>query len=211
MSGFLSGWQPELPSVVLMGARVVVRPPQMGDWREWIAVRSRNETHLRPFEPLWPDHCLTRDFFKQRLKRQQWDWEHHLARYFLIRLKDGGPLIGGVNINNLHLGAARHGSLGYWIDQDHQGQGLMREALQLVLRYGFEDLQLQRIHAACLPDNPRSMGLLQRIGLKEEGFAKAYLQINGHWRDHHLFGLTRADYACPESLDRLAGSIPRVA
>ena len=41
----------------------------------------------------------------------------------------------------------------------------------------------------CIPENAPSRKLLVKAGFSEEGFAKAYLRINGVWRDHVLFGL----------------------
>lgn len=182
------------PRVRLEGARIYLQPPRMRDWHDWRDVRGRNENFLKRFEPAWPDNCLTREFFKRRLRRQKWDWEQQQARYFLIRRREDDALVGGININNLQLGAARHGSLGYWLDEAHQGQGYMRESIGLVLSYAFAALGLMRMNAACIPENDRSKKLLLRCGLKEDGFAPAYLQINGVWRDHHLFGITRDDY-----------------
>ena len=68
----------------------------------------------------------------------------------------------------------------------------MRETLDVTLKYGFEELKLNRIHASCVPHNTRSKNLLLKTGFKEEGFAEAYLQIDGKWQDHILFGYTRA-------------------
>jgi ribosomal-protein-alanine N-acetyltransferase len=55
-------------------------------------------------------------------------------------------------------------------------------------------LQLNRVHAACLPDNQASRRVLEKNGFREEGFAENYLQIDGNWRDHVLYGLTRGRY-----------------
>ncbi len=197
MSVLPTVWRPdpELPRVRLEGVRVVLEPPRVADWAEWENVRRRNQSYLQSFEPLWPEDCLSRDFFKRRLKRQQWDWENDMARYFLIRLREDGALIGGINLNQIHLGAARHASLGYWLDEARQGQGYMAESAALVIDYAFRTLNLQRVHAACVPENERSIRLIKRLGLSEEGFVKEYIQINGVWRDHHLFGLTRSAYS----------------
>ena len=87
MSVLPTVWRPDgdLPRLRLAGARVVLEPPRLADWPDWEAVRRRNQSCLQPFEPLWPKECLSRDFFKRRLKRQRWDWDNDLARYFLIR------------------------------------------------------------------------------------------------------------------------------
>ena len=51
--------------------------------------------------------------------------------------------------------------------------------------------------AACLPANEPSKRLLERVGFRHEGYARAYLNINGDWRDHLLFGLLSKDLTPP--------------
>jgi len=46
------------------------------------------------------------------------------------------------------------------------------------------DLHLHRIEAACVPENERSIRLLRKVGFLQEGLARNYIRINGHWRDH---------------------------
>ena len=64
----------------------------------------------------------------------------------------------------------------------------MTEAVGLVCDFAFDRLELKRIEAACLPHNEPSKALLRRLGFEEEGYAKAYLQINGRREDHVLWG-----------------------
>lgn len=187
--------KPALPDLQLDASRIVMRPPRMEDWPAWAEVRWRNYTYLKPFEPTWPRQCLGADFFERRLTRQCQDWEQDKGRYFLILKKDvsaGDPhnVIGGMNVNNICRGAAHFASLGYWIDEKHQGQGYMAEAMRLICRYAFEDLEFHRLHGACIPDNVRSQNVLLKAGFKEEGFAEKYLKIDGIWQDHILYGLT---------------------
>lgn len=173
----------------LMGLKVILKAPCLKDYEEWALVRTKNQQHLKPFEPKWASDCLSRDFFARRLERQ--DTEHKAGRgcYFLIHHKKSGDIIGGINLNNIQMGAARHADLGYWIDEAYQGKGYMKESVSLVIEYAFNNLKLKRLNAACLPDNTRSINLVKSLGFEEEGFAKQYLQINGQWQDHVLFGL----------------------
>lgn len=180
-----------LPPLRLTGARVYVRPPVMGDWPAWAGVRRDNYHALETLEPTWPEGCLTQEFFARRLKRQTQDWHDRTAYSFVIFLNDN-TLIGGINLNHVAHGAARNASLGYWLDEGHQGQGYMREALALVIGYAFGPLGLHRLHGACLPHNVKSIALLKGLGFAEEGFAKSYYRINGEWQDHVLFGLVKA-------------------
>lgn len=176
-----------VPSALLQGPRVTVRPPAPEDWPQWAEVRGRNRAHLVTLEPRWPNNCLSRDFFIRRLERQYSDWHKDRAYSFVIM--DKKNLLGGININNVCRGAAQYATLGYWLDAQAQGQGYMSEALALVIDYGFKTLKLHRFNAGCLPHNDKSVNLLKRLGFEEEGFARKYVQINGQWQDHRLFGL----------------------
>jgi len=70
-----------------------------------------------------------------------------------------------------------------------QGKGLMYEALMPTIHFMQEQQQMHRIMANYMPNNHRSGNLLKKIGFKPEGYAKAYLQINGEWQDHILMSL----------------------
>ena len=69
----------------------------------------------------------------------------------------------------------------------------MREAIDAVVHYAFDRLDLSRIEAACLPENKASRGLLEKEGFKYEGVAQSYLQIDGRWRTHVLYAALRLD------------------
>jgi ribosomal-protein-alanine N-acetyltransferase len=182
------------PLVRLDGARVSLRPPGDADWEEWAQVRARNYDHLKPFEPRWPDDCLTKAFFRRRLSRQLGDWREDRGYCFLIFAKEENRLAGGININNVCRGAAHFASLGYWLAADCQGRGYMHESISLILAYGFGGLRLHRFNASCIPHNAKSRAVLERAGFREEGFAPKYLQIDGAWQDHVLYGLPREDW-----------------
>ena len=66
------------------------------------------------------------------------------------------------------------------------GQGHMKAALKLTVHHIFDRLQLHRIEAACIPENHRSIGLLEGSGFRREGLLRDYLKIDGRWRDHVL-------------------------
>ena len=183
-----------IPDAHLSGARIYLRPPQERDWQQWARVRAANRDALQPFEPTWPDNCLTRDFFRRRIQRQHRDWHNDRAYAFLIFDKIGDELIGGININNVARGAAQYASLGYWLAEDRRGRGYMKEAGHLICEYAFDTLNLHRLNAACVPENTPSQHMLLKLGFTREGYAPKFLQINGWWRDHILYGLPVEDY-----------------
>ena len=184
----------DFPTLRITSDRLLLRPPAMVDRDEWIALRKRNRDHLVPFEPRWHKKSLLPHYFKTRLVHQSRSWRLGLSCSFLIFRRSDEALIGGINLNNICRGAAQCASPGYWLGEEFQGKGYMTEALDRVIVYAFEGQKLHRLNAATLPHNGRSIKLLRKIGFEEEGFAKAYLQINGEWQDHILFGLTADHY-----------------
>lgn len=173
--------------------RLLLRPANIFDFDSWRTVRALNHDYLQPFEPTWPDQCLSEPFFKRRVERLARDWAEDKTYAFLIFCED--RLVGGINLNNVARGAAQYASLGYWLDELSQGHGYMGEAASALLHYAFSHLGLQRINAATLPHNHRSRRMLERLGFTEEGFARAYIQIDGARRDHVLYGLNAADFS----------------
>ncbi|MGZ2430484.1 RimJ/RimL family protein N-acetyltransferase [Rhizobium redzepovicii] len=83
--------------------------------------------------------------------------------------------------------------IGYWMGERHAGQGHMFAALQMVIPYIFTGLELHRIEAACIPDNARSIRLLEKAGFQQEGYLRGYLKINGQWHDHVMFSRLATD------------------
>jgi ribosomal-protein-alanine N-acetyltransferase len=189
-------WSTHEETPTLHGRRVTLRAPRWSDYDDWRALRRGSREFLKPFEPRWTDADLSRSVFSARLRRNR---EEALAgtdfTYFIFLSEPGSPrLVGGLTLSNIRRRAAQHVTLGYWMGRDHAGKGLMGEAVGVVLPYVFETLGLHRIHAAFLPANIASRRVLEKNGFREEGYAENYLQIDGKWADHVLFGLTRERY-----------------
>ena len=110
-----------------------------------------------------------------------------------ITLKEDGRLIGSVGIipdPKRENPQAR--MLGYWLDESHWGKGYMTEAVQSVLDYGFNTLQLSLITANCYPHNERSQQVLKRHGFIYEGtLHQAELTYDGHLYDHQCYYLAK--------------------
>jgi ribosomal-protein-alanine N-acetyltransferase len=186
-------WSSPAPLVVLKGHRTLLRLPQMRDYKDWYTLRMNSRDFLRPFEPRWTELDLTKRIFSMRVRRARQEAEEGTDYTFFIFVPEGRRevLVGGITLSNIRRRAAQFVNLGYWMGQNYAGQGLMSEAVGVVLPFVFETLELHRVHAAFLPTNQPSRRVLEKNGFVEEGYAKHYLQINGRWEDHVLMGLTR--------------------
>lgn len=173
--------------------RMTLRPPRMGDWPAWAALRRDSADFLKPWEPVWAQDHLTRRAFANRVSWARRSIANGTAvPLFLIRRQDG-VLLGAITLDNIRRGPAQSGTTGYWIGQPFARQGYMREAVTAVVDYAFATLDISRIEAGCLPENTPSRRLLEGCGYKYEGVAQAYLQINGRWRNHVLYANLRHD------------------
>ena len=195
-------WPLSRPSYVpappkLIGQRVYLRPPVMADYRAWSILRDASRDFLIPWEPSWSDDALTRGVYRDRVDRQIKEWRQDLGYGFHIFRGADDQLLGGINFSNVRRAAAQACNLGYWMGAAFAHQGLMTEALGLLLPYAFDGLALHRIDAACIPDNLPSRRLLSKFGFREVGEAKGYLKINGAWRDHVLHCLLVDDLVAP--------------
>ena len=101
-------------------------------------------------------------------------------------------LVGAISLR-LELGHER-AELGYWIGVPYWGRGYAAEAAAAMVRYGFTELGLNRIHAHHLARNPASGRVLEKAGLTHEGFHRAHILKNGRFEDIHSFAVLRADY-----------------
>ena len=109
--------------------------------------------------------------------------------FYLARLRDGGDIVGFLNLGEIIRGSLQQAFVGYGGVAGHSGQGLMAEAMQLVLREAFVTLKLHRIEANIQPENAASIALARRSGFVREGFSPRYLKINGRWRDHERWAI----------------------
>lgn len=184
----LLDWISEANGPVVKGRNVVLRPPRAGDHEAWAALRRGSYAYLQPWEPTWPEDDLSKAAFKRRLGIYQREMEAGNAWPFFIYTGIDRSLAGAITLSNVRRGVAEMGTLGYWIGQPFAGRGLATAAVRAMVGYAFDEMNLHRVEAACVPTNLASRRVLEKSGFELEGQARAYLKINGAWADHLLFG-----------------------
>jgi len=185
----LLDWIAQEPEPRVMGDGIRLRPHRSADFAEWADLRAKSRPFLQPWEPTWPSDDLTRGAWRRRLSAYSQDMERGLAYPFLVFRELDNALVGGITLSHIRRGVAQMGTLGYWVGQPYARQGFTLAAVRAVTKFSFERLGLHRLEAACLPTNEPSRGTLLKAGFTQEGLARAYLRINGSWRDHLLFGM----------------------
>lgn len=176
----------------LFGRRVLLRPLVVTDFAAWREVRRRNAEWLTKWEPSRPpgapDVIEDRDAFAVRCTARQ--RERQLGAGYGFGIFIDGMFGGEINLSSVQRGPFQSGTVGYWIDEAQAGQGYMPEAVVVVCRFAFEELGLRRLEIAIVPRNSASRRVVEKLGLREEGVSKAFLEINGMWEDHVRYGIT---------------------
>jgi [ribosomal protein S5]-alanine N-acetyltransferase len=179
--------------VELEDAHYALRLPRYQDFNQWHRLRSASRKFLEPWEPAWRRDELTEGSYRARVIRGKQEYASGQAVPLFIFAKPDMELLGGITIGYIRRGAAQSCMIGYWMGEKHAGQGHMFAALGMVIPYIFTGLELHRIEAACIPDNARSIRLLEKAGFQREGYLRGYLKINGQWHDHVMFSLLATD------------------
>lgn len=188
--------KPPTEPVTLRGRRITLRPLLASDFQQWREVRLRCGEWLTRWEPLpspgQPDTVEDPNAFASRCSVRL--REIQMGTGFGFGLFIDGAFRGEVNLNTIQRGARQNAYVGYWVDRAVAGEGYMPEAVVAVLRFGFEQLCLHRIQIAIVPRNAASLRVVEKIGLRSEGMALGYLQINGVWEDHIRYAITAEEW-----------------
>lgn len=171
----------------LEGDKVRLRMPQASDYREWAELRAISRGFLEPWEPRWMPDEFERSAWRLRINHYRRDYAQGAAMAFFMYERGHGRLVGGITLGNIRHGVSQSAQIGYWIGQPYAGQGLMTDAVKTLSRFAFGELTLHRIEAACIPENSRSIRVLEKAGFRREGLLRSYLRINGVWQDHYLY------------------------
>ncbi len=187
---------PTIAPVTLNGRRVVLRPLSAHDFDSWREVRRRCDEWLTRWEPRripgQPDTVEDRQAFGSRCAVRM--REIQLGTGYGFGIFVDGEFTGEINVNSIHRGAHQSAYVGYWIDERLAGRGYMPESVVAVLRFCFEQLLLHRVQISIIPRNAASRRVVEKLGLRREGVAERYLEINGVWEDHIRYAITAEEW-----------------
>jgi ribosomal-protein-alanine N-acetyltransferase len=175
--------------VRLSDGRVGLRPLRRSDGSAWREVRRRNAEWLRPWEATVPDPTAEAPpTFGAMVRRLRADARAGRTLPFVITYDD--RLVGQVTLGNITWGSLRSGYVGYWVDEQVAGRGVMPTSVALVCDHAWFTMKLHRIEVNIRPENVASRRVVDKLGFRDEGIRPSYLHIDGAWRDHVSYALT---------------------
>ncbi|HEX9549349.1 MAG TPA: GNAT family protein [Acidimicrobiales bacterium] len=180
----------------LVGRRIVLRPLASNDFDQWREVRKRSHDWLVKWEPKpipgQPDAADDRRVFAARCSAR--DRERQLGSGYGFGIFIQGRFAGEINLSSIQRGPFQNAYVGYWIDEAQAGNSFVPEAVVVVFRFAFEELALHRLQIAIIPRNRASRRVVEKLGVREEGVALRYLEINGTWEDHVRYAITAEEW-----------------
>jgi [ribosomal protein S5]-alanine N-acetyltransferase len=186
------GWPARLGPVRVAAGQVALRPVRLRDGPVWSRLRLRDEDYLRVWEPdaegTWAERFTTMSWpvmcsgLRATARRGQ-------ALPFTITLD--GRFAGQLTLGNVVRGSLRSAWVGYWVESDAAGGGVATGAVALAVDHAFGPVGLHRVEATVRPENAASIRVLAKLGFRDEGLLRRYLEVDGAWRDHRLLAMTR--------------------
>ncbi len=184
----------------LRGKRVLLRSLTEDDFSSWHEVRTRCADWLLRWEPRpkgAPIPSEDRPSFAARCGIRE--RERHLGTGYGFGIFVGERFAGEVTLSSIQRGPFQSGFIGYWIDEALAGRGLVPEAVVVTLRFAFEAISLHRVEISIIPRNVASRRVVEKLGIREEGIAQRFLEIDGVWEDHVRYAITSEEWAVREA------------
>jgi ribosomal-protein-alanine N-acetyltransferase len=175
----------------LVAGPITLRPPRVLDARAWSEVRLRNENWLSKWEPTapytWQERNSTGAWPQLNGALKRAARSGTMAPFVLLF---DNQFAGQVNVSNIVHGVQRSCTIGYWVDSALAGRGIVPCALAMVIDHCFIEIGLHRVEIDIRPENAASLRVVEKLGLRREGYYERYLDIDGDWRDHVAFAMT---------------------
>ena len=170
----------------MKGKRVYLRYPEPADFGELSELYKSSRKHLQAF--------MTSRYDRGAFERMLEDSTKESNEYFRICGRQDDAIVGTINLSQTFRKAFQNAYLGYMLGAEFTSRGYMTEAVELILKYAFRELNLHRIEANVQPTNAPSIAVLRRNGFSKEGFSRRYLRIGGRWRDHERWAIIKEDW-----------------
>lgn len=169
---------------------VELRQFQLRDAGEVFASVERNRARIRQWLP-WVDQTKSADDVRDFISRAIEQAESNCGPQSGIWA--GGEFAGSIGCHTINW-PDRSCSLGYWLDADHEGRGLITRGCAVMLDYLFDEMHLHRVEIRCGTENHRSCAVPQRLGFTREGVAREAQWVNDRWIDLVIWGILAPEW-----------------
>lgn len=179
-----------MKTIELLSKRLKMRLIQFSDLNAIHALHSLPETDKYNTLGIPENIEVTEKIITPQISAHQ--QEEILNYTFAIEELSAGTFIGLFGLK-LWPRKNRRGEVWYKLHSNHWGNGYATEALNLVLDFGFNDLELHRIQAGCAVENIGSIKVLEKAGMIREGRGRQLLALKSGWSDNFEYAILETD------------------
>ncbi|MBS1792446.1 MAG: GNAT family N-acetyltransferase [Acidobacteria bacterium] len=151
---------------------------------------TENYDHLREWMP-WVTEGLTADEIREFYRRtfMRFDDGDEVGMQLVYR----GEIVGGTGFVNIDR-KARKLEIGYWLIESATGRGLMTRAVERLIDFAFDEMEMNRIVIRCAPGNLKSRAIPERLGFTREGTAREASWLHDRWVDLVVYSMLLKDW-----------------
>ncbi|HTN56352.1 MAG TPA: GNAT family protein [Microbacterium sp.] len=169
---------------------VVLRLIRTRDARTLQRELLSNRAWLQPWEATIPGGVAS---FDMRISIRRLLQQHRDGTGYPFVMEYDGEIAGQLNIWGVSRGSLCSATIGYWVSERFAGRGITTTAVAMATDAAFDQLGLHRMEICIRPENHASLRVVRKLGFRYEGLRRRFIHIDGDWRDHHAFALTRED------------------
>lgn len=184
----------EGPMVQLIGQQCLLRTFTPSDAKALAKLLADNKYYWSTYEPLHREEFYTEDAQYKKILEGLHLLQNNREFSFGIFHPTTGQLIGHISLYAIKRLPYSSAFIGYSMDQNFIGRGIVTEAVHLVMDFAFNTINIHRIEAYVAPQNSASVRVLEKAGFTREGLLRELLFINGKWVDHYMYAILQREY-----------------
>lgn len=164
---------------------------QQSHAQEMFNLIDRNRAHLRRWL-IWVDDII--DLASEQKALEKTLIQCAQTGELLLGITYDGALIGNIHLKDIRM-PARLAYLGYWLQQNFQGRGIMTNVCRVMIDYAFKTLHLNKITILCATDNLKSCAIPQRLHFVKEGTIRDAQWLYDHYVDLNIYGIKAQEWS----------------
>ncbi|CAI6278139.1 N-acetyltransferase [Bacillus subtilis] len=148
---------------------------------------DNNRNYLKKWLP-WVDSVQTKTVYDGIIR--SWAKEYIEKESLNLGILYNEKIVGMISLHEIDFGN-RKTSIGYWIEEQSQGKGIVTNCLKFLIDYAFSKLKLNRIEIRCNPENTKSIQIPIALGFEKEGVLRNSEYLNGKSQDLVVFSMIK--------------------
>lgn len=162
----------------------------VNDAEKIFALTENSRKHLREWLP-WLDSTTKVEDTKAFLRMSMRNYAEKKSMTTSILYK--GEIVGTAGYNEIDW-SNKIAYIGYWLDKDFQGLGIMTTVAKGLTHYAFQELKLNRVDISAAVENKKSRAVPERLGFQNEGCIRQAEWLYDHYVDHIIYGMLAEDW-----------------